>query len=236
MSILFDDTHKDFDPTKLTEEQAATYRAFKAKADPEFMASLKKAQEIVTGDGVNGTFRIEVVYEYRRSAQKRCVALINVYRSNRERTLDMDQPLFFCSMSPDDDSEVDQTLGCGSVLTGDELMATLEGGSIAKVLWCGTCNRYINRMVLCSSLFMNNEPKIVAERVYKLFRELNSDADIVLTHHKGNMKKAQEDLKGNSLTNIRAQRERALYPLRNIIKDVNSGGSIARKIEDFLSI
>lgn len=230
MSYLFDETAKDFDVTKLNPEQASAYKAYKQEADPEFMKELKEAQKLFTGDGINGTYRIEVVYEYRRSAQKRCVALINVYKSNKDRTLDLDTPLFFCS------SDEDPGAGCGKVLIGDELMATLEDKTIIKVLWCDTCKKYVNRMVLCSSLFMNNEPKTIAERVYKLFRELNSDADIVLTHHKKDLKKAQEDLKGNALMKARQGRERALYPLNNIIKDITDGGRVVKKITDFLSV
>ena len=69
-----------------------------------------------------------------------------------------------------------------------------------------------------------------------MFRELNSDADIVLTHHKKDLKKAQEDLKGNALMKARQGRERALYPLNNIIKDITDGGRVVKKITDFLSV
>lgn len=240
MSFLFDDASPTFDPNKLNKEQAAAWKAYNEKPDPELMKELQRAQQLFTGDGINGTYRIEVVYEYRRSAQKRCVALINVYRSNKDRALDLDQPLFFCTKVSDVDSSdaLDQgeAVGCGRVLTGDEFAATLEGGGMLKVLWCDICKKYVNRLMLCSSIFMNNEPKAIAERVYKLFRELNSDADIVITHHKRDLKKAQEDIKGDSLSKARLGRERAMYPLKNIIKDAGDAGLVVKKITDFLSI
>lgn len=228
MSYMFDELAKDFDPTKLTREQAETFNAFNQKADPEFMEELERANKLYTGDGINGTYRIEVTYEHRRSGVKRSVALITVYRSNKERDLNMDVPLFLCSS--------EQGEGCGAVLTGDELIATLESGEVTKVLYCTNCKKYINRYLSCNSFFMNNEPKVIAERVYKLFRELNSDADIVLTYHKADIKAATEDYKGSSLRKVKEKREKALYPLKNIIKDAGDSGLIIRKITDFLSV
>jgi molybdopterin biosynthesis enzyme MoaB len=81
---------------------------------------------------------------------------------------------------------------------------------------------------------MNNEPKTIAKRVYHLFRELNSDADIVITYNKHDMKKGQEDKQGKKLEKLRTERERAIYPLYRIVQD--SEASILKRIEDFLSV
>ena len=50
------------------------------------------------------------------------------------------------------------------------------------------------------------------------------------------IKAATEDYKGSSLRKVKEKRERALYPLRNIIKDAGDAGLIIRKITDFLSV
>lgn len=227
MSILFDQFSKDFDPTKLSEAQERTYKAANSE-DDGIGEELKKQHKLLTGDALFGRFRIEVVYEHRRSSRQRTIALINIYKSNKDRALDLDEPLFLCS------SEESADVGCGKVLTGEELAARLDDGTVMKVLWCDTCKKYVNRMLLCSSIFMNNEPKTIAKRVYNLFRELNSDADIVITYNKKDLKKAQEDKWGGALTKARDSRERAIYPLYRIIQDSES--SILKKIEEFLSI
>lgn len=228
MSYLFDEFSTSFDKTKLSEEQLTTYNAANAEVDQEMLNDIKEKHKLFTGETLFGSYRIEVVYEYRRSSRQRSVALINVYKSNKNRSLDLDEPLFLCS------SESDSSVGCGKVLTGEELAATLEDGTVMKVLWCETCKKYVNRMFLCASLFMNNEPKTIAKRVYHLFRELNSDADIVVTYNKHDMRKAQEDKHGKQLEKLRTERERAIYPLYRIIQD--SEASILKKIEDFLSV
>jgi hypothetical protein len=228
MSYLFDEFSNSFDKTKLTSAQATTYNASHGEEDVELTAKLKEAHKVVTGANLFGKYRIEVVYEYRRSGRQKSVALINIYKSSQNRTLDLDEPLFMCS------SENDPSAGCGKILTGEELAATLDDGTVMKVLWCENCKKYVNRLLLCSSLFMNNEPKTIAKRVYSLFRELNSDADIVITYNKHDLKKAQEDKHGKKLEKLRDQRERAIYPLYRIIQD--SEASILKKIEDFLLI
>jgi hypothetical protein len=228
MSFLFDEFSQGFDKSKLTEEQLSTYNAANAEVDQDLLKEIKDKHKLFTGETLFGTYRIEVVYEHRRSSRQRSVALINVYKSNKNRSLDLDEPLFLCS------SESDPSVGCGKVLTGEELAATLEDGSVIKVLWCDSCKKYVNRLLLCASLFMNNEPKTIAKRVYHLFRELNSDADIVITYNKHDMKKAQEDKQGKKLEKLRTERERAIYPLYRIVQD--SEASILKRIEDFLSV
>jgi hypothetical protein len=52
-----------------------------------------------------------------------------------------------------------------------------------------------------------------------------------------NIKKANEDWRGEKLQEAREKREASLYPLKNIISDVTAGeSSVLRKIEDFLSV
>lgn len=177
-----------------------------------------------------GTYRIYVYFEYRRSSHWNSPCFIMVTRSNKDMSLDMDSPLFFC----DGENEGE---GCGKVLTGEDLLATLESGEMVKVVRCDNCKKYINKKMTSSHLFFNNPKKAIAKRVYSLFCELNRDADIVIVYTNKNFKKANEDWRGEKLDEARASREASLYPLSNIIKDVTAGESnVLRKIEDFLSV
>jgi len=177
-----------------------------------------------------GKYRIYVTFEYRRSSHWKSPCFITVHRSNKDATLDLDVPLFFC----DGEKEGD---GCGKVLTGEDLLATLESGQMMKVVYCDTCKRYINKELTASSLFLNNQKKDIAKRVYSLFCELGRDADIVIIYTNKNLKKANEDWRGEKLDEVRNTREASLYPLKNIIGDVTAGESnVLRKIEDFLNV
>ena len=126
--------------------------------------------------------------------------------------------------------------GCGCVLKNDDMLATLEDGTMMKVVFCDTCKKYVNKAMTASHLFLNNPKKVIAERVYKLFCELNRDADIVIVYTNKDFKKANESRGGEKLEKAR-QREVSIYPLGNMIKDVGAGESaMAKKIEDFLSV
>jgi hypothetical protein len=176
-----------------------------------------------------GTYRIYIYFEYRRSSHWNSPCFIMVTRSNKDQTLNMDAPLFFC----DGEKEGE---GCGKVLTGEDLLATLESGEMVKVVYCAQCKKYINKKLTSSHLFLNNPKKTIAKRVYSLFCELNRDADIVCIYMNKDIKKANEDWRGEKLDEARSSREASLYPLKNIISDVTAGeSSVLRKIEDFLS-
>lgn len=223
MSILFDEFNKNFDPKVLTPNQMAMLRASKAEADPEEVKVLEDSR------GIIAKYRIEVIYDYRRKKSDTCPCLINVYKSNGKLDLDLDTPLFFCS------SEENPMYGCGSVLTEEEQEAQLEDGTYMTVLWCKKCQKYVNRLILCSSIFINQTPMIIAEKVYKLFRELDSNSDIVVKYFKRDIKKSNEGW-GDKLETARDQRERAIYTLKSILKDIGDSGLIIKKIKDFLSV
>lgn len=176
-----------------------------------------------------GTYRIYVYFEYRRSSHWNSPCFIMVTRSNKDMSLDLDSPLFFC----DGENEGE---GCGKVLTGEDLLATLESGEMVKVVYCNYCKKYINKKMSSSHLFFNNPKKAIAKRVYSLFCELDRDADIVCIYMNKDIKKANEDWRGEKLDEARSSREASIYPLNNIIKDVTAGEStVLKKIEDFLS-
>lgn len=207
MSLLFDELETDIDPSK----------------DNEFIDMLRPDTSMY------GKYRIEITFEFRRSSIKNSPCFIGVYRSNKSPDLNMDFPLFFCSGERDED-------GCGSILTNDDMLATLESGQMMKVVFCDKCGKYINKQLTASHLFFNNTKKSIAERVYKLFCELNRDADIVLVYTNKDIKKANESKYGEDLNKVR-DREVSIYPLANLIKDVSAGESeVKRKIEDFISV
>lgn len=180
-------------------------------------------------DNTFGKYRIEIAFEYRRSAKGPSPCFLSVYKSNRSPDLDLDTPLFFCSGEKETD-------GCGGVLSGDDLMATLENGDMMKVVYCEVCKKYVNKALTSSHLFLYNTKKDIAARAYKLFCELNRDCDIVLIYTNKDFKKANDHKYGDMLDRAR-QREVSLYKLGNIIKDVSAGESaVVRKIEDFISV
>ena len=186
-------------------------------------------KDLFKSDNTFGKYRIEITFEFRRSSRGPSPCFLGVYKSNRSPDLDMDTPLFFCSGEKETD-------GCGCVLTGDDLIATLEDGSLMKVLYCETCKKYVNKALTSSHLFLHNTKKDIAARAYKLFCELNRDCDIVLIYTNRDFKKASEHKYGELLEKAR-QREVALYKLGNLVKDVSAGESaVLKKIEDFISV
>lgn len=226
---MFDDARLDFDPNNLTDKQKEIWEAYNSEPDPELLDELKKTSDF-TGDGVLGTYRIYVYFDFRRKGTEKSPALISVTKSNKKADLDMDLPLFFCS------SEKHPELGCGRVLKGPELLATTQSGEQFKAIYCDNCKQYVNVEITCSNLFMNNTKKTIAERVYKLFRELNSDADIVVKYFKNDIKKTFNEVKWDGMNKVRENRERSIYTLGRMLKDVGDSGNLQKKIEDFLSV
>jgi hypothetical protein len=239
MSILFDEfsqqyADKDgrFDPTKLNPEQAIIYNASQKAPDEDLLKDIKKSASLETS--MFGTYRIYVYFEHRRTSRGRSPCSIQVFLSNKKPDLNLDTPLYFCSAKQDElEDQAAEKIGCGKVLTEPTMLVN----HMYQCVFCKNCNKYVNIELAHDQLFMNNSRKEIAALIYKLFRELNSDADIVVKYFKRDIRNATVDAKAvDKLEAARTNRERAMYTMGNIIKDVGDGGNILRKIEDFISV
>ena len=110
-------------------------------------------------------------------------------------------------------------------------------------LVCPRCGITWEGTQVIGEIFSRNVMKTWANTIYKYFRVLDMNADIVFKHGVDPIRKITEAVISNEkgrvainndkLTGLR-RRVTHIYPLANIIKDISSGANLQKRLEAFL--
>ena len=117
------------------------------------------------------------------------------------------------------------TGGCGGIIPDRNMK-----GGMGK---CPSCNNVINLANATTHILGKLPTTRLAEKVAKLFRQLNEDADIYVVYHPTDMRSV---MTANAVTPEtadapRAKRALTIYPLKNILKDTLNGSSVESRFE-----
>ena len=106
-------------------------------------------------------------------------------------------------------------------------------------LVCPNCHRTWNGDDVWGQILARLDSSGWASLVLKYYRKLEMRADIVIKYHPDSLRAAahreQETQRmGSDLNRVRAKRAVAIYPLKNIIKDVNAGADLEGRFLAFI--
>jgi hypothetical protein len=107
-------------------------------------------------------------------------------------------------------------------------------------LVCPSCARVWDPKFVTGELQFNNTMQQWAEYIYHYYRKLDHNCDICLKHSKDDIRvmaeREQERQRGGELLG-KAREKRAIYvyPLTNIIKDLQGGADIVNRFKAFLT-
>ena len=116
--------------------------------------------------------------------------------------------------------------GCGSPFSGD----FIRGGMVL----CPNCKRMLNAEAVTDKRSGSFTNQNLAKELVKMFYQLNSNADIYLKYHKTDIHYiAMEQAEGpDTAARLKGL---AIYPLKNIFKDIASGADLGKRFNAFLS-
>jgi hypothetical protein len=115
--------------------------------------------------------------------------------------------------------------GCGGIIPDRNMR-----GGMGK---CPACNGMVNLANATTHILGKLPTTRLAEKVAKLFRQLNEDADIYVVYHPTDMRSVMtaQAVNPQQADAPRAKRALTIYPLKNIIKDTLNGSSIESRFE-----
>ena len=226
MSILFNEADKTFRPKNLTGKAKEVYEASKKGLDPNYEPE-EEVKSALGSSNKPAKYKIEVVLTTDRKTAGVSACMITLFRSGGALHGGGDELMYLCR------NEKNRDMGCGSILKGKAMIGTV-GNQIVTVYYCKKCKKHVNRELLGSSVFYKLPIKTLAENIYNLFRELDSDADIYMKHIRVDVRKGIEDK--NLMRAMQSKIEYAIYTVNNIMKDVTNGSQVLKKIEGFISV
>lgn len=221
MSIIFSEADKHFNLSNLDPKSREILNASREqdKVSKEELDNLYGERP--------AKYKIEVIFPPRRKHNEAVACAVTLFKSGKKLHGGGDELIYVCR------NERDATIGCGSPLKENPLIGTVDGG-VVTVFHCATCNKYVNRELLASTILYKLPVKTIAKNIYNLFRKLDSDADIYLKHMKADIREAS--LSKGKMEEIPTQVEYAIYTLKSILKDTANNSQIVKKIEDFLTV
>jgi hypothetical protein len=117
-----------------------------------------------------------------------------------------------------------------------------ESYNVTEGVVCPACGTIWPHDVVIGELFFNLPMRTWSTAVYRYFRLLEYNCDIYLKFAPADIRTAalaqvnKQTYRGSvRLENARAKRARAIYPLRNIIKDTSAGAGLLNRIYAFLT-
>lgn len=166
-------------------------------------------------------FKIEVTFGAGRTTKGPNLLGIQVWESGKRLNGGGDDLAFWCLSN-----DLTQPAGCGGIITSQYI----KGG----IAYCPHCERGVNHDLLTNMKIGRIATKNLAETCEKLFRQLDSNADLYLKYHKTDIRyAAMEQAKGVAVA--RRLRGMHIYPLKNILKDTAFGASVTGRFLAFLT-
>lgn len=170
---------------------------------------------------IKAKYKIEVTFTQGRTVQGPNLVGIQVWESGKAFHGGGDELAFFCK-----DSAKGSDQGCWGVILSDFVRA--------GVAYCPHCERAVNAERLTNMKVGKVTSQSLAAELSKLFRDLDSRADIYLKYHKTDIHYiAMERAKGPDV----AARLKGmhLYPLKNIIADTAAGADLTKRFHVFIT-
>lgn len=166
-------------------------------------------------------FKIEVTFGVGRTTKGPNLLGIQVWESGKRLNGGGDDLSFWCLSN-----NKKNPAGCGGIITSQYI----KGG----IAYCPHCEKGVNANLLTNMKIGRVGTKNLADLLEKLFRQLDSNADIYLKYHKTDIRyAAMEQAKGVAVA--RRLRGMHIYPLKNILKDTAHGASVSGRFLAFLT-
>lgn len=216
--MSFSESHKDFDPEKLTHAQKLALKVSHEAMGPDFVPDAEIA-DIMDPDGVKAGYKIELHFGPNRTVTGPNVVLIQGFESGRRLNGGGDDLIYWCK-----DNRPKHDEGCWGPIPGSWIQGNMA--------WCQHCNATINADFLTGQRGMKVTTKTLAEHVAKLWRQLKMNADIYCKYNREDMRyKICEKKVGSE--EARRLRGLFIYPLKNILKDTAAGATLEGRLEAF---
>lgn len=221
-NILFSESDKYFETNMLDEVQRRIYDSSLASNNENYEIPDELKPLFKRSDEIKAKYKIQIFFGPKRKTSDKNLCMVHVFESGGHYHEHQDQLCYFCW-----DIE-NRNVGCRNIIPASKI-----SGSVG---WCDTCKAPRATPRMTEFIVYNLPTKIIADNVYKLFRALDSDADIYIKHAKNDIRKLTEmgDKGLKDMRKVEEQRDAVIYPLKHILTDVSNGSNIAHKIDDFL--
>jgi len=210
---IISESDPEFESKASPEVRRAVEIAKTARNESEIAKDLKIKLEI------RAKYKIEVTFDQHRTPKGPNILGIQLWESGKRFHGGGDELMFFCR-----DSELDA--GCWYPISQNEIK-----GSIA---YCLNCQQAINADRLTNIKIGRVSTKRLADDLVEIFRQLKGDADIYVKFHKTDVRYiAMQRDRGPEI----AQRLKGMhiYPLKNILKDLEGGADLSKRFFSFLA-
>lgn len=191
-----------------------------------------KLQEIIgasLGDQA-AKYKLEVFFPQNSSRQEAYPGLVSIWSSSGAIHGGGDHNVYLCTARVDDTDGTNRT--CAAPI--DLRFINNE------MAVCPTCKSVVDPAELCGQIFARLTTTYWVRLLLKIFRRLESDADIRLTFIDNNLREAtrlDQELgqKGDLINKSRRNRRFVQYCLEDIIKDTANGADLGGRIKALLT-
>ncbi len=178
-------------------------------------------------ESLRARYKLEVTFGDDRSLHKPFFGIVAVWTNGGFANGGGDEAVYFCPLPVEDG----QRRFCG-----EPIHLAFIGRDVAL---CPGCKRPVKPADLAGQVGYRLTAQGWVEVLVRAFSRLKCDADLRIGHFPGDLRRENElaDLKNAPAHNIdkrRLQRQWAIYPLRNVIKDTSSGRSLQDCFRSFV--
>lgn len=168
---------------------------------------------------IRAKYKIEVMFGPGRTTAGPNRFGVSLWESGKRLNGGGDDLAFWCISES-------QNEGCGGIIISEHV----RGG----IAFCPHCKRAVNAEMLTQLRIGFMTTDNLATELEKLFRRLDSNADIYLKYDKKDMRVVAME-KAHGSEKARRLRGLHIYPLKNILKDTAAGASLQGRIKAFLT-
>lgn len=185
----------------------------------------KKAEaldKLLSKDNLHAKYKIEVLFGKARSSRNPTPGVLCFWASGAKLHGGGDDKLYLCPH-------------CSHLISA---MCNSSSGAV-----CAGCGKVVPPAELVGELLLNLSMRKWAEVLTKYFHLCDRNCDIYAKHAPNDLRavaKAQSESKATwqnskKLESARAKRVQYIYPLRNLIKDLNAGADLTNRLYAFLT-
>lgn len=210
--------------------------------DNEVMDKLSKKMEKDKKEAEEkALYKIEVAFSWDRTASSPSNALVQIWESGRRFHGGGDERMFWCGYK-DCDKPIKSEMVKGEVAFCPHCKRPMFVSQEDKERTVGQAkmqgiphSKLAERPIVVEIRFAKLMPSKLAVLLEKIWRDLDCNADLYVKFFKSKMRFDPKD--GDymaTVTQARLNREYAIYPLKNILKDTLSGASVQKRFLAFL--
>lgn len=168
---------------------------------------------------IRAKYKIEVIFGENRTLQGPNIITLKLWESGRRLNGGGDDLAFWCMNEKG-------TQGCGKIITSDHIKNGIG--------FCPHCKMGVNARLLVDGRVGVWATKNLSVILEKLFRELDSSADIYVKYHKKDPRFIAM-MKADGPETAKRLKGMHIYPLKNILKDTANGSSLSNRFNAFLT-